>query len=157
MPGAGYSSLEEALIKHGRIVYPNKGKSMLPLLREGRDLAVIDARPTDKDGKPLRCRKYQAVLYKRGNRYILHRILKVLPQGYVICGDNNYTREYNVLDGQIIGVLAGVVRDGAEIPVTAFKYRLYVHLWCDLFPLRAGILRLKALFHDIKAKYTKNL
>lgn len=152
MQGTEHSSFEEVLKKHGRIVYPNRGKSMLPLLREGRDLAVIDPRPTDADGKPLRCRKYDAVLYKRGDKYILHRVVKVLPQGYVICGDNNYIREYGVEDSQIIGVLSGVVRNGTEMPVTALRYRLYVHLWCDFFLLRAGVFRARALFRSVIRK-----
>lgn len=146
------SSFEEALARHGRLVYPNRGTSMLPLLREGRDLAVIDPRPVDADGRPLRCRKYDVVLYKRGDKYILHRILKVLPDGYVICGDHNCRREYDIGDDQIIGILAGVVRNGVETPVTNRRYRLYVHLWCDLFPLRAAILWFKALPSRIRRK-----
>lgn len=152
-----YSSFEDVLKQHGRIVYPNQGKSMLPLLREGRDLAVIDPRPTDKDGLPIRLCKYDTVLYKSGDKYILHRILKVLPQGYITCGDNNYFCEYGIRDEQIIGVLTGVVRDGVETPVSDRKYRIYVHLWCDLFPIRAGILWIRMMLCRIKNKLKKYL
>ena len=132
-----YTSFEEVLRRHGKLVYTVRGASMMPMLREKRDLAVIDPLPTDKNGSPLRCRKYDVVLYKRGDKYVLHRILKVLPEGYIICGDNNYWREYDIGDDSIIGVLTGFVRTGAEMPVTDPRYRTYVHLWCDLFPLRA--------------------
>lgn len=149
-----YTSFEEVLRRHGKLVYTVRGTSMMPLLREKRDLAVIEPRPTDKNGLPLRCRKYDAVLYKRGDKYVLHRILKVLPEGYIICGDNNYRREYDIGDDRIIGVLTGFVRNGAETPVTDFRYRIYVHLWCDLFLLRAGILWLRSVLYRIKRKLT---
>ncbi len=33
---------EEILDRFGQLVYPNKGVSMMPLLRQDRDLMVID-------------------------------------------------------------------------------------------------------------------
>ena len=60
---------------------------------------------------------------------------------FVICGDNRYNKEYGITDRHIIGVLTAVVRDGKEIPINDWWYRLYVHLWCDLFPIRAFILK----------------
>lgn len=119
---------------------------MLPLLRQHRDLMIIEPK---QEG---RCRKYDAVLYRSGGRYILHRILKVRVQDYVICGDHNWKREYGITDEQIIGVLKAVVRDGKEIPITDWKMRLYVHLWCDLYYIRAGILYGKMLLGKVKRK-----
>ena len=139
------ATFEEELALHGRFVFTNVGRSMMPLLRENRDLMLIERRPTDEDGHPLRLSRYDAVLYKRGERYILHRILKVLPEGYVICGDHNWRREYDVRDDQIIGVMTAFVRDGTETPVTDRRYMRYVHLWCDFYHLRAAILFVTAL------------
>ena len=96
-------------------------------------------------------------LYKQGNKYILHRVLKTLPEGYVICGDHNYRREYDVKEEQIIGVLTGFIRDGIETPVTDRRYRLYVHLWCDCFPLRALLLWSKAMLGIVKHKLAARL
>jgi hypothetical protein len=132
------TTFEEELQRHGVLVYTNVGYSMMPLLRQRRDLVEIVKK------QPGRCKKYDVVLYKRTGKYILHRILKVLPDSYVIVGDHNYVREHNVKDDQIIGVLAAVVRDGRRIPVNDWRYRLYVHLWCDLYPFRAVILHIKA-------------
>lgn len=130
------SSYEEELRRHGQIVYTNVGDSMMPLLRQNRDLMVIEKRPEG------RCKKYDAVLYKRPNgQYVMHRILKVRSQDYVLCGDNRWWREFGVQDDWILGVLKAVVRDGKEIPVTDRKYQRYVHLWCDFFWIRAAILR----------------
>ncbi len=138
------STFEEEIRLNGKLVYTNVGDSMLPLIRQGRDLLVI----SKVEG---RLKKYDVPLYKRGSgQYVLHRILKVREQDYVICGDNRYHREYGITDRHIIGVLTGIVRDGKEISVKSFSYRLYVHLWCDFFYIRALILRgkhfLKILF-----------
>lgn len=132
------SSYEEQLRLHGQLVYTNVGDSMMPLLREHRDLLVIDRRGTD------RCKKYDAVLYRRPTgEYVLHRILKVRRDDYVLCGDNRWAREYGVREDWILGVLTAVVRDGREISVKDLKYQLYVHLWCDFFYIRAAIIRVR--------------
>ena len=77
-------TFEELLDQNGYIVYTNVGRSMMPLLRQRRGIIEIHKKGPD------RCKKYDVVLYKRGERYILHRILEVLPNGrYIIAGDNN--------------------------------------------------------------------
>lgn len=132
-------SFEELLDKDGYIVYTNVGVSMMPLLRQRRDIIEI------RKKEPGRCRKYDAVLYKVGNRYILHRILKVRPDDYVILGDHCINLEYGITDEQILGVMTRIIRDGKEIHVTDPAYLLYVHLWCDFYPVRIAILRGKSL------------
>lgn len=134
------SSFEEELERNGTLVFPNKGTSMMPLLRENRDLMVIEKRG------PERLRKYDAVLYKRGYRYVMHRILKVRDRDYWIVGDHCRLGE-SVKDEQILGVLKQVVRDGKVIRTTDLGYRVYVHLWCDLFPLRSALLLLNGAVH----------
>lgn len=128
------STFEEQLAKNGKLIYTNKGDSMMPLIKQDRDLLVI---------KRVRGRlkKYDVPLYKRDSgQYVLHRILQVRPHDYVICGDNRWQKEYGIQDRHIIGVLTAVIRDGKEIKVADWRYRLYVHLWCDLFPIRAFIV-----------------
>ena len=137
-------SFEEVLAKDGYLVYTNVGFSMLPLLRQHRD--IIEIRRKDP---AIRCKRYDAVLYKRGDKYILHRILKVCPKDYVICGDNCIWREYGVTDDQILGVLARIVRNGKSIYPTDMKYKIYVHLWCDFFHVRAAILYCKKVVRAI--------
>jgi hypothetical protein len=108
---------------------------MLPLIRQGRDLMVI-RKPSG------RLRKYDVPLYRRDNgQYVLHRVLKVREEDYVICGDNCIRLETGITDRQILGVLTAVVRDGKELPVTDWRCRLYVLLWCGLFPLRVFALK----------------
>lgn len=143
-------NFERELEKHGTLVYTNVGTSMLPLLRQNRDLMVIE-----KKG-PGRCKKYDAVLYRRpSGEYVMHRILKVCGDSYVICGDNRWDREFGVPDEWILGVLTAVIRDGKEIPVTDWKYRCYVHLWCDFFFLRSGIIRIRSKIRRMRRKRGK--
>ncbi|MCQ2459110.1 MAG: S24/S26 family peptidase [Ruminococcus sp.] len=133
------STFEEFIEKNGSLVYTNVGVSMMPLLREHRDLIII----SKVNG---RLKKYDVPLYKRDSgQYVLHRILKVRGHDYVICGDNCYNREYGITDSHIIGVLTAFVRDGKEISVDNKLYKLYVHLWCDFFPVRYIILRTRSI------------
>ncbi|MBQ8583751.1 MAG: S24/S26 family peptidase [Clostridia bacterium] len=135
-----FSSYEEQLAEHGKIIYTNVGTSMMPLLREHRDVMIIE-RPTG------RLKKYDVPLYKTpSGKYILHRILKVRENDYVICGDHCTRREYGITDEHIIGVLTGVIRDGKTIRMDDFSYKLYYHLWCDLFYIRVAILKVKSFF-----------
>lgn len=130
-------SFEEYLEKNGTLAYTNVGVSMMPLLRQGRDVMVI----RKKDAE--RCRKYDAVLFKRKNgQYVLHRIVKVLEKGYYIIGDNCISGEY-VPEEQVLGILTEVVRGKKTVHVTDWNYLVYVHLWCDCLPVRCFALRVR--------------
>lgn len=128
-------TFEEMLSEKGYLVYTNVGTSMLPLLRERRDIIEMHRRTAP------RYKKNDVVLYKRGDTYILHRILKVLPHGYLIAGDNNTFVERDVTDEMILGVMTRVIRNGKSVSSDNWRYRLYVHLWCDCWPLRLFVLR----------------
>lgn len=130
------SSIRRELAAHGSLVYTNVGVSMRPLIRQGRDLLVIRTCTG-------RLRKYYIPLYQRpSGQYVLHRIVRVLPDGYVLCGDN-CTQLEHVTDDQILGVLTALERDGRTIPMTAPSMRLYGRLWVGLYPLRLPVLRLR--------------
>jgi hypothetical protein len=140
-------SFEEYISEHGKLVYTNVGDSMQPLLTEKRDLLIISRKP---DG---RFKKYDVALYKRDNgQYVLHRVLKVRENDYVICGDNRWKREYGITDKNMIGIMTAFVRNGKEISVTDHKYLLYVHIWCDFFYIRAFTLWCKSIPRRVKRK-----
>lgn len=132
---ADRATFEDLLRTQGYIVYTSSGRSMLPLLREKRDIVEIRAKA------PGRCKKYDVVLYKRRGAYILHRVLKALPDGYLIAGDNNTFVERDVTDDMILGVMTRVIRGGRSVPVTAPSYRIYTYLWCAPYPLRMAVLK----------------
>ncbi|MBR4319870.1 MAG: S24/S26 family peptidase [Oscillospiraceae bacterium] len=143
------STFEEVLAKNGKLIYTNVGDSMMPLIRQDKDLLVIE---------PVhgRLKKYDVPLYRRDSgQYVLHRILKVRQEDYVICGDNRWKKEYGITDRHIIGILTGIVRDGKTIPVTDKKYLLYVHVWCDFFPIRAILICIRNKLKKIRRRWRK--
>lgn len=134
---ASYYTFEYMLDTKGSFLYTNVGISMKPLIHQNRDIMEIH-----KKG-PERCKKYDVVLYKRGTKYILHRILRVLPDGYLIAGDHNTFVEKDITDERILGVMTRVIRNGKSITPDNTWYQLYVHLWCDAYPIRMIIIKVK--------------
>ncbi len=115
------TSIADFLRENGTLTYPNVGTSMMPLLRQGKDLLVVRAR---KEGE--RFRVGDVVLYHRPpDRYVLHRIVEVRPEDYVILGDNCVRREYGIKDGDILGLMTGYVRGGREHSTEERGYRIY--------------------------------
>lgn len=134
------STFEEELKEKGVLVYTNVGTSMRPLIRQGKDVMIISS--LDKLGRDLR--KMDVPLYKRKNgQYVLHRIIKVNKDGYVIRGDNTYSNEYGVTDSQILGVLSGVIRNGKEIGVNSFWYKVYSYFWLYTYYIRKVVVWMK--------------
>ena len=121
------------LEKTGRIVFTCKGVSMMPLLRQNKDIMVIG-----KAAPPYR--RKDAVLFIRDNgQYVMHRITKVLDgKRYCITGDNCFAGE-TVREEQIIGILKEVHRNGRAVRVTDPGYRLYVLA----VPLLRGVKKLR--------------
>lgn len=119
--------IEDVLRQEGVYAATTHGVSMYPLLRDGRDTVVI--RPPEG-----RLRKYDVPLYRVGPKYVLHRIVRVLPDGYVIRGDNCLTEEH-VRDEQVIGVLTALYRGDRPVDLSGPGYRLYCRIWCALSPL----------------------
>ncbi len=131
-------SFEEFLAQNGTLTYTNKGTSMEPLLHQGRDLFTVR-----KKG-PERCRAGDVVLFRRGDSYVLHRVVEVLPDSYVCLGDNSVYPERGVTDGDILGVLTGFVRNGKEHSVTEPGYRAYSAMILGTRALR--VLWIKAVW-----------
>ncbi len=139
-----FVNYEELLQNEGVLIAPNVGKSMMPLLRENYDIMVIKKKGAE------RCKKYDAVLYKSRGRYVMHRVIKVRENDYVIVGDNCRVLEYGITDDNILGVLVAVLRGGKrELKCDSFILKLYAHLWCDFFPVRAFLIFLREKFVKI--------
>ncbi len=122
-------SLEELLARDGTLVYRTRGRSMEPMLRQNRDLVVVRV-PSS------RLQKYDVALYRRGKNYVLHRVIRVLEDRYLIRGDNTFALE-TVPDGDVIGVLTAFTRKGKQISACAPGYRFYARFWNGIYPLRA--------------------
>ena len=131
--------LEDYLAENGELTYSNVGNSMMPLLRQHRDLLTVK-----RKGRQ-RCRPGDVVLYRRPsdtNKYILHRVVRVLPDSYVILGDNCAFKEYGITDSSILGIMTGYVRRGREHTVNDISYRLYSFYIMHTIPVRTVLKKL---------------
>lgn len=120
-----------ALETKGEFITLFKGISMLPLLRQGKDIVVIT--------KPVgELKKGDVPLYKRRNYdfLVLHRILKVSDNEYIIRGDNTYKLEHVPKD-YVVGVLKEVYRGGKYINCeTNNGYKFYIKFINLTYPFR---------------------
>ena len=131
-------TFEEILARDGRLVYRTRGVSMKPMLYQNRDLVCIRI----PEG---RLKKYDVALYKRKERYVLHRVVAVRDNYYLFRGDNTYTLE-QVPDEAVIGVLESFVRDGRQRLVTDWDYRIYERIWNAVYPLRVIAKKCRAKY-----------
>ncbi len=121
---------EEYLERYGSLTYRFRGVSMMPMLRQGKDTFTVV-----KKGKE-RCKKYDVALYRRGDRYVLHRVVAVRPEDYVILGDNCVAKEYGIRDEDILGVMVSMNRGSRTISMDHWSQKLYARVWYFLYPLR---------------------
>ncbi len=125
---------EEYLEKNGELTYTNVGTSMMPLLKQSRDLFTVK-----RKGR-RRCKAGDVVLYRRPpNKYVLHRIVEVRPDSYVILGDNCVSKEYGITDEDILGVMTGYVRKGRQHTTKDMSYLLYTDYIMHTIPVRIAV------------------
>lgn len=134
---SGKLTIEEVLAAEGKFVSTTSGISMKPLFFDRRDTIII----LPPKG---RLKKYDVPLYRRGDEYILHRVIKVLPDSYVIRGDNCEYNEYGIKDADIIGVLYAFYRKNKYFEVMDFRYRMYSFLIVSFFPVKKFFRRVRA-------------
>ena len=133
------TDIESILDADGVFVSTTSGVSMYPMLRDRRDTIIV-TRPKE------RLEKYDVALYRRGESYVLHRVIKVLPDSYIIRGDNCLAKEYGITDAEVLGVLSGFYRGNREKSINSFGCKLYSRLIVALHPLVSIKLKLIARF-----------
>ena len=127
--------IEDVLAEKGVYIGPTVGVSMLPLLKNRRDTIVV--RPKMERLKPL-----DVALYKRGEAYVLHRVLEPIEGGYLIRGDNCYADE-RVPEQAVIGVLTEFFRKGKHIYCTDKAYMRYSRWHVKTYRLRRAFVLFK--------------
>ncbi len=128
-------SLKEILNKTGKYTGLTVGSSMLPLIHHQKDNIIV----IKNEG---RLKKYDVPVYVLpSGKYVMHRVLKVCDDHYVIAGDNLLKKEY-VTDDMICGVLVGFYKDGKRYIdcQNSVPYKIYSKIWADLFPIRPALL-----------------
>lgn len=143
-------SIKEILDRTGKYTGLTSGTSMEPLLHHKRDNIIV----IKNHG---RLKKYDVPVYVTpAGKYIMHRVVKVCSDHYVIVGDNLLTREY-VTDDMVCGVLAGFYKDGKkyiDCCNSAF-YKIYSVLWVALLPVRPLLLLFPREIRWIKRRIFK--
>ena len=123
------SAVESELSKSGIYASVTRGVSMRPLFKTNRDMVILK--------KPdAELKKYDVVLYKLDSgRFVLHRIIKVLPNKYIIRGDNTFNLEHVPKD-RILAVLSEFNRSGRRGSTSDIGYRVYSRIWTFIYPIR---------------------
>lgn len=138
--------IEEQLNQDGVYVSTTVGWSMFPMLRNRHDRVIIC--PVGNE----RLKKYDLPLYRRPDgKYVLHRIIGVRQDCYVIRGDNTYRREY-VPDQWVIGYVSEFYRNGRHYQTDARGYRIYAAVWNFLFPIRWAVFQVARVFLALRRK-----
>jgi len=121
--------VEEELKRSGAFASTTSGVSMEPLFRTHRDVVII-ARPEGE------LKKYDVALYRtRAGKYVLHRVVKVKADEYLIRGDNTYAIEH-VAKERVIGVLVEFNRKGKKYSCADRFYIIYSRVWNFIYPIR---------------------
>ena len=138
------SNLREQIAHDGSYVSTTSGMSMYPMLRNRRDRVVL--LPVGEK----RLRRWDLPLYLRADgKHVLHRIIAVKKDHYVIRGDNTWEKEI-VRDAQIIGVVSEFYRGKRHVLASSRLYRAYAALWHGIYPLRRALLSCRRLASKIK-------
>lgn len=137
-----YPIIKDTLAKGDTVTFCAFGVSMLPFIRNGKDLVTLG--PAEE-----RLSAGDVIFYRRSSgQFVLHRIVKVHPNGvYDLCGDNQYAVEKGICQKQVIGKLVGLQRNGKSISLHSFSSKT----WCFFLPTRRFFLHVRsALAYRIK-------
>lgn len=127
------------LEKNGAIAFVPRGNSMWPIIKNHKQSVIIRKKELSERLKPL-----DVAFYLRKNgAFVLHRVISLTEQGYVMCGDSQYALE-QVEEGQVFGVLEGFYKGKKYVKATDTKYIKKVKKWYSRKFLRK--LRLKCFY-----------
>lgn len=111
--------IDEVISTGGEFRLFPRGTSMMPLLREGID-SVILVSPNNVDENDI-------VLYKRDSgQFVLHRIVKIKKDEYIMCGDNQFILEYGIKRENILAKVSSFYRAEEHIDNDNEKYLKYL-------------------------------
>lgn len=122
-------SIEEALNTYGVLMHHIRGVSMMPMLRQDKDVVKI----IPFFGK---LEVNDVPLYKRKDgSYVLHRAIKIEKDYCITLGDNCIRKE-KVPYSSIIGVMDGFFRGDVYVSNDCPEYLDYVKKRRAKYPLR---------------------
>lgn len=145
----------ESILKNGQIyIGAVQGESMLPILHPVKDhvkIIPLNSPPHKND----------IVLYRRiSGQYVLHRVVSLKNNAYVMRGDHQYKNEYPIATDMCIGLLQGYWKNAGTskekyISVSSFYHRGYSFIWRVSYPIRYCIRYLRAVLSALIHKFTR--
>lgn len=136
--------IEDAFQKNTTFKIPITGTSMNPLLIAGRDYVLIK-----KPQFPLEIGDIP--LYRRDTgAFVLHRVVDINEDGYVMCGDNQFLLEKGITDKHIIGVVSSICRDDKLFDVDDSEYIKYKNKYVKNVKKRYPIRRLRYKLYRLR-------
>lgn len=135
------NNIERSINELGYAVVPITGTSMLPLLKEGRDLVELESCSQE------RLKKGNVVLYKKNDgTLVLHRIIKTENREFfTVLGDHQFKNAERVNKNQIIAVACGFFIKGRYVNEKTRWYRLYKKIWLSSLTVRRCFLALLSI------------
>lgn len=126
------------LEQDGTVKIPARGNSMVPLFRHGRDQVCLHRLQGEEPGQ------YDMILYRRPNgQYVLHRIVGVREDGYVLRGDGQLWDEYPVRREWVIARVEGFRRGPRSYTCANLWYRMYAVIWVNTVWVRRGLAKVR--------------
>lgn len=122
-------------------LYP-RGVSMLPLIKQGTDSVVLvslgDVAVNDM------------VLYRRDDgQFVLHRVVKIKGDEYVMCGDNQYELEYGIKRKHLLAGVSCIYHGEQRVSFDSDEYKSYV----ASLPKKRRRMKLKTRLFKIKSVF----
>lgn len=140
-----------AIEESGEVKGLTVGNSMLPLFRSKKDIVTV----TRNYGE---LRVNDVLLYRKKGTddLILHRLLKITDNGFIIRGDNRFSKETNVTPDDIVGVVKSFERNGKYYDCETSKaYKAYVIYIRASYPLRRLLHKFRSFIKVVKRKTRK--
>ncbi|MBQ8165005.1 MAG: hypothetical protein IJZ94_04240 [Clostridia bacterium] len=120
--GLYISDVKSVVDDGGKFFLRITGTSMLPFLKNGRDVAVLS--------KPSGLKKYETAFYVRSNGHVvLHRIVAEHGGFYDFCGDHQTEIEKNIPKENVIAVMREYEKDGKLYSCNKMSYKIKAVLW----------------------------
>lgn len=142
-----YISVLRGLVEEGREVsLIISGSSMSPFLIHERD--VICFKKPDRD-----LHRGDMVFYQRDSgQFVMHRILKVKPEGFYIIGDAQTEIEGPVRRDQIFALITKVKRKDKWIEPGDFWWEFFARVWLRMIPVRRMVMSVYGVIYKVRRK-----
>ena len=117
-----------------QVTFPVNGRSMLPFIVGGRESVILAKPEPPKIGNVV-------LAFVDGNRYVIHRIVKVDGENVTLMGDGNL---YGVERCKVTDIKAQafyvVNSRGKRHSLDSGLYKFGAKVWCILKPIRKWLL-----------------